>query len=175
MSGRTRTPLFRGGCPCPNVLSGAGRRPMTGQRRSLREVAWIVPGDAEATLANLTATMDLDQLDPVDRIRAIFIVRHLLTIADDAGRERAADLLHRLDPTGSVPEEPDIIAVRVWLELHLRYQARGALGRLARSAGLPPPDLSKLRAGRSLTAAKRETLGAALIHAGVLKLTGRSK
>jgi hypothetical protein len=137
---------------------------MTRLRPSPRSLAWIVDGDADATLAKLAETVDAGRLDAMDRIRAVWWLRRL---TDALGPIEAAHRLRdRLDPHGRIPAAPDIVGLRFWVEAHARNLPYGALGRLARLAGLWSADVGRFRAGGSLTAEKVERLSAALIAAG---------
>jgi hypothetical protein len=133
------------------------------------ELTWFVPIDIAASLLTLARDLDRGAVDGVARIRSTWAVRRLAELLDDDKRDIASQLLARLDPDGIVPPEPNLVALRTWLQLWFREARWGALSELARAANLHSVDISKLRGGGPLTDAKRERLAAALIAAGAIK------
>lgn len=131
--------------------------------------ALLIPGDAAATAARITAHLDAGEIATAERLRLVWTLRELRDVETFDGRALLRPLLERLDPGGRIPPRPDIRRLRTWIETLTRTEPRGALGRLAREAGLGRGDLSRFRCGSALTPAKVELLGAALIAAGMVE------
>ena len=133
-----------------------------------RALPWIVPGDPAATLAALARDVEVGRLNRRDRIRATWLAQALAAMYPPPSPwgAKAGALVAALDPTGTIPPEPDVNALRGWIALALRDAGRGYLSALARAAGVKSAEISMLRTGRPMTPAKRERVAAALI-AGV--------
>jgi hypothetical protein len=127
----------------------------------IASLTWIVDADTAATVARLRCALAAGEVDAIDQVRAIW----WLHWAQSIGAE-VADLLEQLDPAGETPARPSAHELRGWLTVHSENEGRGALGALADAAGIHREEISKLRGGRPLPAAKLARLAAALIVHG---------
>ncbi len=135
-----------------------------------RELTWLLEGDVSVTLTRLARELEAGRLDAIDRIRAKWWLRRAAR-AYGSGEE-INHLLDVIDPYGLIPEAPDVAQLRFWIEAHARNLPFGALGRLARQAGLHRSDVGRFRSGGSLSTEKIVRLSAALISAGLMKSGG---
>lgn len=126
---------------------------------------WLVVGDPGATIAAI-ASLDA-RLDPIERVRAVWVLRFVArTYPGTAHADRAGEILVEIDPANAVPDEPNIVALRAWLELLSRTSPTGVFTRLTRAAGLPREVITRLREGRPVGPERRQAVAAAIVAFG---------